>query len=244
MLTTLILSSALQLFSVPTQKNAQYTSLWNTNRIIRPPHHMVILPPTETCDGIDNDGNGLVDEDFDWDEDGYFAGEECEDVYAQLDCNDEDATLHPNAEEVCDGVDNNCNSAIDEAPQCSEEEPGGVEQEGDLIGVYQARGELWWMNSVDASTSAMSANEMPVALNVSGATAVVYDAMAQKMLVATGEGDDALYTVGMNNGAVQRVGALSANASNIQAMDIAPEQASAHGFVPGALYGISIDGFS
>ena len=32
-----------------------------------------------------------------------------------VDCNDNDARIHPNAEEVCDSVDNNCDGAIDDA---------------------------------------------------------------------------------------------------------------------------------
>ena len=39
-------------------------------------------------------------------EDGYVA--------QPGDCNDDDATIFPNAEEVCDGVDNNCNGVSDE----------------------------------------------------------------------------------------------------------------------------------
>ncbi len=33
---------------------------------------------------------------------------------ATIDCNDDDDTIFPNAEEVCDGIDNDCDSAVDE----------------------------------------------------------------------------------------------------------------------------------
>ena len=41
----------------------------------------------------------------DVDNDGFEAPE---------DCNDEDALIHPDAGEICDGIDNNCNGDVDE----------------------------------------------------------------------------------------------------------------------------------
>lgn len=45
---------------------------------------------------------------------------ECQDtdedgVIAMKDCNDKDATIYPGADELCDGVDNNCDGKVDEA---------------------------------------------------------------------------------------------------------------------------------
>jgi len=85
----------------------------------------------ETCDGMDNNCNGQIDEGVlntyyaDSDGDGY--GDPNNDVEActpppgyvsnQTDCNDDPITggmTNPGATEICDGIDNNCNSQTDE----------------------------------------------------------------------------------------------------------------------------------
>ncbi|MEL6347157.1 MAG: MopE-related protein [Myxococcota bacterium] len=71
----------------------------------------------ETCDGKDNNCNGAVDEPFDADEDGAFTEDDgCAVTYdlAMLDCDDNREDVFPGADEICDGVDNNCNDTIDE----------------------------------------------------------------------------------------------------------------------------------
>ncbi len=61
----------------------------------------------EICDGIDNNCNGNIDENFtDADGDGYAA---CYD-----DCDDSVYSTNPGAPEICDGIDNNCDGSIDE----------------------------------------------------------------------------------------------------------------------------------
>ncbi len=81
---------------------------------------------TEVCDGIDNDGDGEVDEGLlntyyiDGDGDGYGSDEVeacetpdgCTDTGG--DCNDGDPTINPDADEECNGIDDDCDTVIDE----------------------------------------------------------------------------------------------------------------------------------
>ncbi len=82
----------------------------------------------ELCDGVDNDCDGEVDEELvtelyaDTDGDGHgdpnvtVSGCDAMEGYTTSsdDCDDSLAEVHPGAEEVCDGVDNDCDGTVDE----------------------------------------------------------------------------------------------------------------------------------
>ncbi|RME30307.1 MAG: hypothetical protein D6806_00395 [Deltaproteobacteria bacterium] len=115
-------------------------------------------PQDETCDGEDNDCDGLTDEDVattyyeDYDLDGYgdpdpyWSTQACEKpadgtspnggnwTTDNSDCDDTDDTIHPGATEVCDGFDNNCDDTIDEGCACTD---GSTQPCGTDVGVCE-----------------------------------------------------------------------------------------------------------
>ncbi len=82
----------------------------------------------ETCfDERDNNCNGEVDEGCptceDLDDDGYFAEPGCG---TAVDCDDLNTTVFPGAEELCDGLDNDCDGDADEGcPACEDLDDDG-----------------------------------------------------------------------------------------------------------------------
>ncbi len=85
----------------------------------------------ERCDGIDNNCNGLADDGIafydyylDGDGDGFGTAANainvCDEniptgyVTNNQDCDDQDALINPDAAELCDTIDNNCNGMIDD----------------------------------------------------------------------------------------------------------------------------------
>jgi hypothetical protein len=91
-----------------------------------------LVPALETCNGVDDDCSGAADEpgsegctnylhDADGDGFGLQDDTQClcapEAPYTALiggDCDDAQESINPDAEELCDDVDNNCDTAIDE----------------------------------------------------------------------------------------------------------------------------------
>jgi hypothetical protein len=65
-----------------------------------------ITAPIETCNGVDDNCNGSIDEGFDLDGDGYTT--------CAGDCNDNNAAISPGDTELCNGIDDDCDLSIDE----------------------------------------------------------------------------------------------------------------------------------
>ncbi len=91
---------------------------------------MVNPDANEVCNGVDDDCNGAVDDnagqswyqDADgdsWgDPDNIATGCDGESGYVanSRDCDDGDASIHPGADETCDGVDQDCDDVVDDNP--------------------------------------------------------------------------------------------------------------------------------
>lgn len=88
----------------------------------------------EECDGIDNDCSGVIDDNpidgvlwyADLDEDGFGDPDDtlnaCTDtmpvgyILEALDCDDSLASVYPDADELCNSIDDDCNGTIDDEP--------------------------------------------------------------------------------------------------------------------------------
>ena len=69
---------------------------------------------------VEQPEEALEDPGHDWDGDGYCEAEPCMEGAEGGDCNDDDAAVHPGADEGCDGIDTDCDGDL-----------GGDESDGD-----------------------------------------------------------------------------------------------------------------
>lgn len=118
---------------------------------------------SEVCDGLDNDCNGTSDDVIqpgwyqDSDGDSYgnaavvYVGCSLPAGYVQnaTDCDDSSASVHPNATEVCNAIDDNCNGQIDEGVPDLDSDgiPNCLDSDADGDGVSVAGGDC---NDLDA----------------------------------------------------------------------------------------------
>ncbi len=85
---------------------------------------------TETCDGLDNDCDGIIPaSETDADGDGYMV---CEN-----DCVDNDPDVNPGATEICNGIDDDCDGEVDEGVG------SGLTWTGNVTFTTQAEVDAW-----------------------------------------------------------------------------------------------------
>ena len=151
---------------------------------------------TEVCDGVDNDCDGLIDDDdpswdpgsggsyhLDADADGFgdaaHTADACDlpDGYVEdaTDCDDGDPDVHPGATEHCDGVDEDCDGEVDEEAVDSSELFTDADDDGWGVGekVLEACGPLPGLASQHGDCDDEDASVYP------GAVEELYDGIDQ-----------------------------------------------------------------
>lgn len=120
------------------------------------------------CDGVQQPSEDTVDAPFDADEDGFFDGSNagCVATYAveDLDCNDRDADIHPDASEVaCNDVDDDCDEETPDDDECVASD--------DFSGTYIVTPQITYacaFNNVTLSVSSFTVTDANPTLLVAG----------------------------------------------------------------------------
>ena len=106
----------------------------------------------ETCDGLDNNCNSVIDEGltFDADGDGHSSLSSCSGSVD--DCDDNDANSFPGNQEACDNLDNNCDGLIDE--DLTQQTLCGMGACAGNTGIETCTAGTWWGDNCDSMAGA------------------------------------------------------------------------------------------
>ncbi len=119
-------------FSCPDNDSDSSFASWCGGQDINDSDPSINPNATEVCNGVDDDCDGIVDENLtityyaDSDSDGFGDASTTIDACAlpagyvnnSEDCDDSNDQVKPNATEVCNGVDDDCNGQVDDGINC------------------------------------------------------------------------------------------------------------------------------